>query len=363
MADNNPPKSVCPIGIDTLQAAIKAGYVAQALGMIALLDNGYKPGEVISRKQFVACGIGPDLAKTIMNQCEGKDYDKRKIAKNKSSKTRKADKGLSPSKKVELDKVIQSLETSNKLRNQSLYTDNRSQNLHLMDSTTYHPDSSINRPKPPESSAVKALFSNYRYNNHSQPLDISSFKAKHGRGRPSRLFVIPTLDEYAVLFGVNRKDVKQSHYAISSHRTVKSFCDAVHLAWMEANQKNETNKHSLVELCNVQGDSAKTVRERNRRTGIKTEHNFFSHPVTQLELQGLLLKCRGGCWLELDLPGTTLPSNLIFGREIRVTPHYPVNKYGLEKAREEWKVAGTPGMFESCLRIGGFATNSYLLPN
>ena len=85
--------------------------------------------------------------------------------------------------------------------------------------------------------------------------------------------------------------------------------------------------------------------------------------MTEIQVQALLLKCRRGCWLELELPRKELPERVMFGAEIRIAPRYPVDNAGLAMARKEWKAAGSPSSFYGCLRIGGYNENSYILPH
>jgi hypothetical protein len=358
MTENIPPKAVCPIGELTILKSIKAGYADLTMALVALYENGYLPNDIISRRQLTDLGIVVDIAKTIMNQCEGREFDKKKGPK--MTKRKAKGKNLTHQEEMDLAGIIRDLSQRNRFLDS--FQSNDKQIAHLINAEDNSPENSLIRINPPKPSAVKALFSNFQYANQSPSLDLSPFKASHGRGRPSRLFVIPTLDEYAKLFGVTTPDAHQFHYEISGHRTSKTFKDAVHLACMERNQNGEKNEHPMRKLCNMQGDSPKTVRARNKRVGIKVKHNFFSYPVSPLGQKGLLRRCRGDCWLEMELPELVLPGNTAPGKGTRVRPHYPVSEAGLAMAKREWENAGSPGDFDKFLRIGGYLANSYILP-
>lgn len=422
MKNNNSTNKVCPFGEKTLLTSIKSGYANLTLGLVALFENGFQPGDVFSRKQLIDCGIEVDLAKTIMNQCEGRDYDKRKIAKDEENKLtsikitennkkiqvratnsdhknlsqeekqtfnfdREAIEGifgpdiLPPSKngkicdlidrgtlpkgnqlssqgKSELNNIIRILESNLTEMPQLEDTECRSKNLFLIKNET--PTNQDIGIKPPQPSDVKALFSISNYSNQEKPLDISQYLENRGRGRTSRLYVIPSLQEYGKLFGVIGSDPVK--YEVSGHRKTKSFCDAVHLEWMKKNENPLNNKHSLRNLSAIQGDSPKTIRERNKRTGITSERNVFSNPVTSLEVNGLLLRKPGGCWFELDCSGNIFSINSSLRLQLRPR-RYPLSASGLILAMVEWQNSPTIVEFFDCLRICGYDVSTYHLPS
>src|SRR5687767_8277273 len=74
------------LGDETIAAMQKCGYGDMVVVYISLFESGVRPGDVFSSKQIKASGIGPDLAYTAVNQCEGREINKHKSEKFKKSR-------------------------------------------------------------------------------------------------------------------------------------------------------------------------------------------------------------------------------------------------------------------------------------
>lgn len=352
MININSPKTACPLGDETLFASIKAGYTVLTLGLMALYMKGFVPGASFSRKQLLACGLGPDLVKTMLKQCEGQQYDRRKSQKITS---RIKNGTLTTTEEKEL---TESLMPNFSFLTKSDVKYHHSKIINLIKGTS---SSSSDRKNPPEPLVVNELFSRLDQVDQSGSLDMAPNKAQPSRGRPARIFVIPTPDEYANLFGVTHLDKRQKHFQLLEYKNAMDLCDAIHRAWMEKELASESKMYALSELCNIQGDSVKTLREQNKRIGISTERNFFSYYVNQTVINFSLRKYRRECWLELEFPGSDILRHKTVSKKKKGTPWYPLTHDGLKKAQKKWDASGMPGNFYDHLRICGFDINSYFI--
>jgi len=333
----------CPIEAQTLHAMIIAGYANLALLLTGLYRHGFKTGEVFSIKQALTCGFPKDLAKTMMNQCEGREVDKKKSVSEKTigTKTKR-----SPEQECRLGEIIRELQARG-------YSEESCHVNILNLIKPYTADKlQIKRPQPSE---VKELFKNFQYANKSDSLDLSNFKEKRRRGRYGRIFVIPEIKQLRRLFHVGNSDIHAGYYLLPECKTKRDFCDAIHSAWMEQALNGQERQLTIRMMRNTQGDSHKTLQLRNKRIGIRSTRVNFSYRVDQISVEGLLIRCRGGCWFELDLQPfiRNRPSTYRKGR-------YLVTSEGLERAQQDFRhLTGSTFSFFDHLRICGRDASTY----
>jgi hypothetical protein len=359
MAKHKPRHTEFRLGDETLRGLVASGLGPLAVGINALYEAGSVPGEIFDAKKLRACGISGHLTKVIIKQCQGLNFNKHKRKSNKRQKRIRLSADQLSSLENTIEWLVEDLERNRNLLGlifQGMPTDEvppKFQELY---------NEFVSRGpidfRPPESSAVKALFSKLDDQNE---LEMQEMQEKRGRGRHGVSSRLPFPDELRQLVHISNHNNRQNWGdSIPGKRTVKDLCDALHLEWFRTKGIDHTKiKVSIAELCNIQGDSPNSIRERNRRNKIKKKHNFFNLPVTSTVVAGLLLRCRGGCWWELELPGPIIiwESNPVE----KVAKRYPLSKGGLASARKAWERAHRPNTFEKCLRIGGFDANSYEL--